>query len=103
MLRRPSSRTPFFGVLLEHECPRCHREVELPLGELCVQCRRAIERRARRLARLIAAVTTLGIAVYVLVQVPPERTARLVGAMGIGIWYLLTNLVMRRVLRELLS
>ncbi len=91
-----------FGVLVEHECPRCHEEVELPLGALCARCRREIDRRAARLARLIAAATTLGVAVYVLLRVPPDRTARLVGAMGIAVWYVLTNLVMRRVLREFL-
>lgn len=90
------------GGLREHECPRCHREVDLPLGEICLQCRREIEGRARRSARLVAAVTTLAVALYVLLRMPPDPTARLVGGMGIAIWYLLTNLVMRRVLRELL-
>lgn len=102
MLRRPSLPTPLLGGLREHECPRCHREVDLPLGEICLQCRREIEGRARRSARLVAAVTTLAVALYVLLRMPPDPTARLVGGMGIAIWYLLTNLVMRRVLRELL-
>lgn len=102
MLRPPSSRTPWPGVWRERECPRCHRPVELPLGQLCPACRRAIEARARRIARLVAAVTTLGVGVWVVLRVPPDPTARLVGGMGIAIWYLLTNLVLRRALRELL-
>ncbi len=103
MLRRSSSQTPLSGALIEHECPRCHQPVQLPLGELCAECRRDIERRAGRLGRLIAAVSTILIAIYVVVRMPADPTARLVGAMSIVVWYLLTFLVAKRVLREYLK
>jgi hypothetical protein len=102
MRRRPNSPTPFFGVLVERECPRCHRPVTLPIGQFCADCRTEMERRAERIARWVAGVTTVGMAVYVLVRVPDDPTARLVGIMSIGIWYLLTSLVVKRALRELL-
>ena len=44
---------PFAVGLVEHECPRCHRAVELPLGELCGTCRGEIERRAVKLGNLV--------------------------------------------------
>lgn len=40
---------------------------------------------------------------YVLIRLPPDPYARLVSAMGVAIWYLLSNLVIRRAVRELLS
>ncbi|HEX9692775.1 MAG TPA: hypothetical protein VGA22_11805 [Gemmatimonadales bacterium] len=86
--------------MVEHECPRCHREIELPLGELCPDCRREIERRAARVARVVAMVTTLALAVYIGIRVPADPTARLVGGAAVAVWYLLTNLVVRRLLRE---
>ena len=73
------------------------------MGELCAECRRDIERRAGRLGRLIAAVSTILIAIYVVVRMPADPTARLVGAMSIVVWYLLTFLVAKRVLREYLK
>ncbi len=103
MLRRSSSQTPFLGVLVEHECPRCQREVELPLGELCPACRQEIERRAHRIGRLVALVSTIGVGIYVLLKMPAEPTSRMVGAASIAIWYLLTYLVVKRILREYLK
>ena len=86
----------------ERECPRCHRPVELPLGALCRECRQEIERRARRLGRLVAASTTALLAIYVLLRLPPDPRGRVVGAMAVGVWYLLSNMVVRRAARELL-
>ncbi len=100
MLRRWNSQTPLGGVLVEHECPRCHREVELPLGQLCDTCAGAIERRARKVARIVAAISTVAFAVYVFVPFPADQRARLVGTAGIVVWYVLSNLVVRRVLRQ---
>jgi len=77
--------------------------VELPLGELCGVCRQAIERRAGRIGRLVALISTVGVGIYVLLRMPPEPTPRMVGAMSIAIWYLLTYLVVKRVLREYLK
>lgn len=102
MQRRSSSPTPFLGALRERECPRCHRPVALPLGALCRDCRQEIERRARRLGRLAAASTTVLLAIYVLVRLPPDPRGRLVSAMAVAAWYLLSNMVVRRAARELL-
>ncbi len=101
MLRQWNSRTPSFGVFVEHECPRCHREVELPLGEICRDCGNAIERRVGRISRWVAGVSTLAMALYVWLRMPPDATARTVGVMGIVAWYVLTFLVAKRVIREL--
>ncbi len=103
MLRQWNSRTPSFGVFVERECPRCHRPVELPLGEICESCRGDIRRRAQRLGRRIAGVTTIAMALYVWLRMPDDGTARAVGALGVVAWYVLTYLVVRRVAQEYLS
>ena len=103
MLRRPSSPTPFYGVLVEHECPRCHREVELPLGELCGQCRADIARRASRIARIVAGASTVLVAIYVILRIPGYPTARAVGAAAVLMWYVLSYLIVRRTLETFLS
>jgi hypothetical protein len=54
--------------------------VELPLGELCGACRQEIERRASRIGRLAALVSTIVVGIYVLVRMPAEPTPRMVGA-----------------------
>jgi hypothetical protein len=43
-------------------------------------------------------------ALYVWVRLPPEAAAvqRVVGAMGVAIWYVLTFLVVKRIFREYL-
>ena len=100
MLQRPNSQTPLLGVLTEKECPRCGCEVELPLGELCLECRAKIEQRARKFSRLISGVTTLILAVYIYVRMPQDRTARLVGVIAVVVWFVLTGLIARRTMRE---
>lgn len=100
MLRRGNLQTPLVAGLVEHECPRCHRAVELPLGALCTHCRKAIERRARRVARLVSAGSTAAVALYIFIPPPPDERARTVGLVGILIWYILTNAVVRRVMRN---
>jgi hypothetical protein len=74
--------------------------VELPLGELCAACRREIDRRAVRAARLIAMVSTAALGVYVMLRVPPDPVARSVSGAAVAAWYVLTYLIVRRVLRE---
>jgi hypothetical protein len=102
MQRRWSSPTPLLGVWREKECPRCHRPVDLPFGAVCRECRQEIERRARRLGHLVAAATTALLVVYVLLRLPPDPRGRLVSAMAVAIWYLLSGMVVRRAARELL-
>ncbi len=72
------------------------------MGELCDVCRSDINRRAARLANWISLGSTVLIALYVLWRMPPHPTARLVGGMSIGIWFVLSNLVVRRAVRELM-
>jgi ABC-type phosphate transport system permease subunit len=44
--------------------------------------------------------TTLPLAVYVAWTLPHDRTARVVGAAAVLIWYVLTSLIARRVAWE---
>ena len=103
MLRRLNVQTPLLGALLEHECPRCGREVELPLGEICHECRAAIEGRAGKISRLAAVTTALVLAVYVYARFPDDPTSRLVGLSSVIAWYVIIALVVKRVLREVLK
>ena len=102
MLRPRLSQTPLVAGLLEHECPRCHRPVELPFGAMCQGCREQIERRARRLAHIVALVTTAALAAYVILRLPADRQGRLMSALAVVVWYVLVKLVVQRSARELL-
>lgn len=88
------------NVLVEHECPRCHRDVELPLGALCPECVTEIEHRSSRFASLGAALSTVILAIYVTIRMPPDDTARLVGVMSVGIWFVISRMVFKRTARE---
>ena len=103
MLRRWDSPTPFAGGWVEHQCPRCHRAVELPLGALCRACRDEIERKAARLGNLVALVSTALLALYVTLRMPPEPAARRVGIMAVVVCFGLTNVIVRRAVRELMK
>ena len=61
---------------------------------------RLLNRRATRIARLVAIGTTVPLGVYVAVALPVERTARLVGAVSVLLWYVLTFLIAKRVTLE---
>ena len=86
----------------EHECPRCHREVELPFGELCGICKREISRRASRTANLVAVASTAVMALYTVARLPeaPAPNQRLVAYVGIIVWFMLSNMVVRRVMKN---
>jgi len=101
MLRRRFSQTPFVAGLVEHECPRCHRPVELPFGALCGACRKEIERKAARLAHWAAGLSTAALAVYAMVRLPPDPGARLMTGLAVGVWYVLVKLTVQRAAREL--
>ena len=102
MLLRPSSPGPFpAGSGPSHPCARCGEYVAgIAIGELCAECRRKAHRRASRIARLVAIGTTLPLAGYVAWSLPVERTARLVGAGCVLLWYILTFIIARRVALE---
>jgi len=48
----------------------------------------------------VAIGTTLPLAVYVTWALPAERTARLVGAASVLLWYMLTFLIGKRIALE---
>lgn len=102
MLRRRLSQTPLVAGLVEHECPRCHRAVELPFGTLCRACRDEIERKAGRLASLAAGVSTIALAIYALLRVPADPRARLMSALAVVLWYVLVRQMVQRAGREFL-
>lgn len=89
-----------YGGFRETECPRCAREVDLPLGMLCRVCLAAVDRRARRVARWVSLGTTAVFALYVMARLPVERTARLVGAGAIGVWFVASRVLALRVARQ---
>ena len=49
------------------------------------------------MGRWVAIATSLPLAGYVSLTLPPDRRARLVGAVAVVLWYVLTSLVARRV------
>ena len=100
MVRRGSLPTPLVTGLIEHECPRCHREVELPFGQLCDACTAEIKSRAKKTARIVAALSTLAVALYILIPIPADGRARTVGVVGTVIWYVLSYMVVRRVMQN---
>jgi len=76
--------------------------VELPFGALCPSCRAQIERRAGRLAHLVAGVTTAALAVYAMIRMPDDPRVRLMVALAVAVWYVLVRLTVQRAARELL-
>lgn len=105
MLLRPSSPAPWSsGLGPSHPCAKCGEfTAGIAIGGLCASCTRLLERRASRTARLVAIGTTLPLAVYVALTLPVERTARLVGATGVLLWYVFTFLIAKRVTLEWLK
>jgi len=87
-----------------HPCAKCGEfTAGIAIGGLCANCTRVLERRASRIARLVAIGTTAVLAVYVAWTLPVERTARLVGAASVLLWYVFTFLIVKRVAREWLK
>ena len=108
MLRPPSSPAPWSGGS-SHPCARCGQiTAGIALGELCDNCRRDVTRKASRIGRLVAVITTLLLAGYVMItlrSVPPagQTTARTVGAVAVVAWYLLTYRIVQRIALEWLK
>lgn len=100
MLPRWNSRSPLATALRERECPRCHREVDLPLGALCQICVRAIQARSRRVARVVAAVSAAGLALYALTPPPATERERAIAIAAVLVWYVLSYVVVRRVMDQ---
>src|SRR5256714_4026620 len=102
MLLRPNSPAPWLsGLGPSHPCAKCGTDTPgIAIGGLCASCTRLLQRRASKIARLVAIGTTLPLAVYVALALPVERSARLVGAVGVLLWYALTFLIAKRVTLE---
>ena len=98
-----NTRSPSFGGLRERECPRCHREVDLPLGTLCAACRREIDARARRVARWVSLGTTAVFGAYAMAVLPTEPAARLIGAAGTVVWFIVVRRVAFQMVRTWLE
>ena len=105
MLLRPNSPAPWSsGLGPSHPCAKCGTDTAgIVVGGLCPNCTRLLNRRATRVARLVAIGTTAPLAVYVATALPVERTARLVGAACVLLWYVLTFLIAKRVTLEFLK
>jgi hypothetical protein len=87
-----------------HPCAKCGTETAgIAVGGLCADCARRIKARAARLGRWGAIATTLPLALYETLSLPPTREARIVGAAGVVIWYVLTSLIGRRIAWEWLK
>jgi hypothetical protein len=102
VLLRPNSPAPWFsGLGPSHPCAKCGTDTPgIAIGGLCANCTRLLQRRASKIARLVAIGTTIPLAVYVALALPVERTARLVGAVSVLLWYVLTFLIAKRVAWE---
>ena len=102
MLLRPNSPAPWLsGLGPSHPCAKCGTDTRgIAIGGLCANCTRVLARRATKIARLVAIGTTMPLAVYVALALPVDRTARLVGAVSVLVWYVLTFLIAKRVTLE---
>src|SRR5437867_10942339 len=108
VLRPPSSPAPWPGGS-SHPCARC-RELTagIAVGELCTKCLNDVARKASRIGRVTAVVTTLLVTGYVLItlrSVTPawQAAARIVGATAVVVWYLLTYRIVKRIALEWLK
>ena len=102
MLIRPNSPAPWSsGLGPSHPCAKCGTDTAgIAIGGLCANCTRLLNRRASKVARLVALGTTVPLAVYVALALPVEPTARLVGVASVLLWYVLTFLIAKRVTLE---
>ncbi len=78
------------------------------MGELCTKCLNDVARKASRIGRVTAVVTTLLVTGYVLItlrSVTPawQAAARIVGATAVVVWYLLTYRIVKRIALEWLK
>ena len=80
--------------LPEVPCAKCGRRLAgLHWGDLCPECRAEREARASRLGRRISLAATVLMAVYVVLRVPADPTARFYA----GIAALATYIIIRRI------
>jgi hypothetical protein len=70
---------------------------------LCRACRDEIDRKAARWGTIVALASTVALAVYISLRMPDDPMARRVGVMAVVIWFVLSNVVVRRATRELMK
>src|SRR2546430_8667534 len=114
MIRRPPRSTLFPYTTLfrswsggsSHPCGRCGETTGgIEIGGLCGRCAQIVTGKASRIGRLVALVTTVLLAGYVMLtlrSVSPDwqATARTVGAVAVVAWYLLTYRIAMRIALE---
>ncbi len=106
---RPLSSPGLWPAGSSHPCARCGQPTAgIAPGDLCVPCTRDVSKKASRIGRLVAIVTTLLLAGYLtltLRTVAPasQTTARTVGAVTAVAWYLLTFRIVQRIAFEWLK
>jgi hypothetical protein len=94
---------------ISHPCAKCGASTRgIMVGELCASCTQTLRRRAGRLARWVALLTTLIVAGYFsmrLRSVAPAWTerARITAAVAIVAWYWLTFRIVQRIALEWLK
>lgn len=92
-----------------HPCALCGEiTAGIALGEMCARCTKDVTRKASRIGRLVAIVTTLLVAGYVMLTLRGlapawQATARTVGAVAVVAWYLLTVRIVQRIALEWLK
>src|ERR1041385_5473849 len=75
VLRPPTSPGLWPGAS-SHPCARCGEiTAGIALGELCAKCSRDVTRKASRIGRLMAIVTTLLVAGYLMLTLPSVAPA----------------------------
>src|SRR5439155_1425649 len=93
--------TNLFGDILSDEASGLVGGLGIAPGDLCASCTRDVTRRASRMGRLVAIVTTLLLAGYLMLTLrsmplESQTTARTVGAVAAVAWYLLTFRIVQR-------
>lgn len=68
----------------------------LAVGELCPECALRARRRAGRIGRWAAMLTTAPLALYVTLTLPPQAQPRMLYAGVVLAWYVLTFLIVKR-------
>ena len=96
MLLHPSSPGLLPGGY-SHLCKGCDRMIPgLAIGELCRDCASRVRRKAGKVGRWAAILTTLPLATYVTLTLPHQPMARWLSAGVVLGWYALTFLIVKR-------
>lgn len=106
---RPLNSPGLWPADSSHLCARCGEQTAgLAPGDLCASCTRDVTRKASRIGRLVAIVTTIVVVGYVTITLRSvaagsQTTARTVGAVAAVAWYVLTFRIVQRIAFEWLK